>query len=66
MESPCQELSNDTRIDIGSDRGAEDRPKLFPIMCVILSFTETVVLPVFVNFFEILHVFWFEKLIRGV
>ena len=36
LESPCQELSNDTRIDIGSDRGAEDRPKLFPIMCVIL------------------------------
>ena len=32
----------------------------------IFSFTETVVLPLFVNFFEILHVFWFEKLIRGV
>ena len=36
LESPCQELSNDTRLDIRSARGAEYRPKLFPIMCVIL------------------------------
>ena len=36
MESPWQELSNATRLDIGSARGGEDSPKLFPIMCVIL------------------------------
>ena len=34
--APLIFLLSHTRLDIGSDRGAEDRPKLFPIMCVIL------------------------------
>ena len=61
MESLCQELSNATRLDIGSARGAEDRSKLFPIMCVIFTFLQ--VLQVYISVFR--HESVMEKIAKN-